>query len=88
MFFIFAKGMHAIFYCKELIWGSRPFFTRLIVVGLIGWLKVSTEADSDIWGVLVIHVGVDFSTAVGSHLLWIKPCADYHTKYFEEVKCA
>ena len=50
--------MHAIFYCKELIWGSRPFFTRLIVVGLIGWLKVSKEADSDIWGCLVIHVGV------------------------------
>ena len=50
--------MHAIFYCKELIWGSRPFFTRLIVVGLIGWLKVLERSIPIFWGVLVIHVGV------------------------------
>ena len=40
--------------------GQQTFFTCLIVVGLIGWLKVSREVDSDIWGVLVIHVVVVF----------------------------
>ena len=59
MYFYFCFGDACYFLMQGTHMGQRTFFTCLIVVGLIGWLKVSTETDSDIWGVLVIHVGAD-----------------------------
>ena len=58
MFFYFCTGDAYYFLLQETHMGQQNFFTCLIVVGLIGWLKVSKEADSDIWGYLVIRVGV------------------------------